>query len=186
MDPVNILLLFNLIAVFGANVTGAKKGFKATISEFKDKPKSWLQQVPLTIAAFATLASILGAFQVGTLSYTQEHLSLRITALVIYISFSWLQVWAFKTLGNNYAQELVIFKNHKLVSKGLYRFFRHPQYICQVMLDLAAAAALFSYILLPLAVLEIPLLILRASLENKLLERNFKTDYPAYKKQTLF
>ena len=37
MDPVNIIILLNVIATFGANVTGAKRGLKSTVAEIKEK-----------------------------------------------------------------------------------------------------------------------------------------------------
>jgi len=46
MDPINIIILLNIIATFGANVTGAKRGLKSTVSEIKEKPKTFLQKFP--------------------------------------------------------------------------------------------------------------------------------------------
>jgi protein-S-isoprenylcysteine O-methyltransferase Ste14 len=43
-----------------------------------------------------------------------------------------------------------------------------------------------SYLLLPIAIIEIPFLILRALLEEKLLEKNFKERFADYKKKTGF
>jgi protein-S-isoprenylcysteine O-methyltransferase Ste14 len=52
--------------------------------------------------------------------------------------------------------------------------------------DIGGGLALMSYILLPLAIVEIPFLIMRAILEEKLLEKNFKEQFSAYKKKTGF
>jgi protein-S-isoprenylcysteine O-methyltransferase Ste14 len=53
-------------------------------------------------------------------------------------------------------------------------------------MDLGAGVATLSYIITPLAIIEIPLLILRALLEEKLLEKNFKSEYTDYKKKSGF
>jgi protein-S-isoprenylcysteine O-methyltransferase Ste14 len=89
-------------------------------------------------------------------------------------------------MGENYAQEILIFKDHRLIEKGPFGIVRHPQYISQILLDLGAGIATLSYILIPLALIELPLLILRAALEEKLLAKNFKDTFDSYKKKTGF
>ncbi|MBI2417591.1 MAG: hypothetical protein HYV28_06750, partial [Ignavibacteriales bacterium] len=117
MDPINILILVNIIALFGANLGGAKKGLKTQITAVKEKPKTWLQQVPV-FAAIILLMQIISLFGVGTLQYTPANLQLRLIALAVYVVFSWLQILAYRTLGESYAQEIVIQKNQVLVTKG--------------------------------------------------------------------
>jgi protein-S-isoprenylcysteine O-methyltransferase Ste14 len=53
-----------------------------------------------------------------------------------------------------------------------------------MLMDLGAAVALLSYMVLPLAVIEIPLLILRANLEERLLAKYFKDEFIEYKKKS--
>jgi protein-S-isoprenylcysteine O-methyltransferase Ste14 len=53
-------------------------------------------------------------------------------------------------------------------------------------MDLGAAVALLSYVVFPLAIIEIPFLIMRASLEEKMLEKYFKDDFKSYKKKSGF
>ena len=42
MDPINIIVGLNIIASFGANLTGAKKGLKSTVTPVKERPKTYL------------------------------------------------------------------------------------------------------------------------------------------------
>jgi len=140
----------------------------------------------LLISTLTLIVLIISLFQIGTLEYTDEYNILRIVALVAYIMFSWLQIWAYKSLGENYSQEILIFRTHKIVNKGLYRVIRHPQYLSQIIIDFAAAFATLSYILLPLAIIQLPILILRASFEEKLLEKHLKQDFIDYKSKTSF
>ncbi len=186
MDPINIIIGLNIIATLGANVSGAKKELKSKISVAKERPKTYLQKLPLILSTFTLILLILGIFQIGTLQYNSEYNVLRIAALIVYLLFSWIQIWSYKTLGENYSQDILIFRTHKIVSKGLYRVIRHPQYLSQIIIDLAAAFATLSYILLPLAIAQIPLLLLRARFEEKLLEKHFKQDFTDYKNRTRF
>lgn len=188
MDPINIIIGLNIIATFGANLTGAKKGLKSTVTPVRERPKTYLQKLPLVIATLTLLVLILAVFQVGTLSYTENaHLkNYRIAGLIFYLVFSWVQIWAYKSLGESYSQEIVIFKDHKLSEKGPYKLIRHPQYLSQILVDLGGGFATLSYILIPLAIIQIPLLILRSSFEEKLLSKHFKEEFEQYKKSRGF
>jgi len=186
MDPINIIILLNIIATFGANVTGAKRGLKSTVSEIKEKPKTFLQKFPPIISMLSLVTLILAVFQIGTLEYLTEYNMIRYIGLAVYLVFSWVQVWSFKTLGDNYSQDIMIKKNHELVMKGPFKIIRHPQYLCQILLDLGATAATFGYIVGLLALIEIPIYIMRASMEDKLLAKYFAEKFSDYKKKTGF
>jgi protein-S-isoprenylcysteine O-methyltransferase Ste14 len=183
MDPINIIVLLNVIATFGANLTGAKKGLKSTVTPVKERPKTYLQKLPLIFATVTLVLLILSVFQVGTLNYSENiHLNIyRITGLIVYLVFSWIQIWAYKSLGESYSQDIVIFKDHKLAEKGPYKLIRHPQYLSQILVDLGGGFATLSYILIPLAIIQIPMLIMRASFEEKLLHKHFKDIFEQYK-----
>jgi protein-S-isoprenylcysteine O-methyltransferase Ste14 len=186
MDPINIIILLNIIATFGANVTGAKSGLKSKVSEVKEKPKTFLQKVPPVVSMLSLVALILAVFQIGTLEYIAEYNSFRYIGLVVYLVFSWIQVWSFKTLGDNYSQDIMIKKNHELVTKGPFGVVRHPQYMCQILLNLGATAATFSYIVGLFTLIEIPIYIMRASMEDKLLAKYFAEKFSDYKKKSGF
>lgn len=186
MDPVNILIALNIIATFAANIGGAKKGIKDKVAVFRDKPKTYLQTVPLAISTINLLVLILAVFQVGTLIYDDKYISIRIIGLLIYLTFSWIQIWSFKTLGDYYSQEIAIKKDHKIVTSGPYKFIRHPQYLSQIFVDLAGAVATMSYVLLPLAIIQIPFLILRAKEEEKLFQKYFPEELKSYKEKSGF
>ena len=186
MDPINIIILLNIIATFGANVTGAKRGLKSTVSEIKEKPKTFLQKFPPVVSMLSLVALILAVFQIGTLDYLEEYSIIRYIGLAVYLVFSWIQVWSFKTLGDNYSQDIMIKKNHELITKGPFKIIRHPQYLCQILLDLGATAATFSYLVGFLALIEIPIYVIRASIEDKLLAKYFPEKFSEYKKKSGF
>jgi protein-S-isoprenylcysteine O-methyltransferase Ste14 len=184
MDPINIIIGLNLIATFGANIGAAKTGVKDKVGVFKDKPKTYLQTLPLYLSTITLVVLIVSLFQVGTLEYKSENQIVRIIGLVFYLIFSWVQVWSTKVLGDNYSQDIAIKKEHKLITKCPFKFIRHPQYLSQILMDIGGAAATLSFILLPLAIIQITILIMRASLEDKLLEKHFGDDFRSFKKKT--
>jgi len=186
MDPINIIVGLNIIATFGANVSGAKKGFRDKVGNAKEKPNTYLQKFPVILSTVTLIGLIFGVFQLGTLEYITEYNSIRYIGLAVYLIFSWIQIWAFKTLGENYSQDILIKKNHQLVTKGPFRIIRHPQYISQIMIDLGGAAATLSYIVAPIAVIQIPFILLRASVEDNLMAKHFGNEFSSYKKKCGF
>jgi len=186
MDPINIIVGLNIIATFGANVSGAKKGFRDKVGAAKEKPNTYLQKLPVILSTITLIGLIFGVFQFGTLEYINEYNLIRYIGLAVYLIFSWLQIWAFKTLGENYSQDILIKKNHQLVTKGPFRIIRHPQYMSQILLDLGGAAATLSYIVAPIAVIQILFILLRASVEDKLMAKHFGNEFSSYKKKSGF
>jgi len=186
MDPINIIILLNVIATFGANVSGAKKGLKSKVSVIKEKPKTFLQKFPPILSAVTLIVLILGVFQIGTLEYMKEHNAIRLIGLPVYLIFSWIQVWSFKSLGDNYSQDIVIKKDHQLVTTGPFRYIRHPQYFSQILINIGGTAATVSYVLGILTLIEIPIYIMRALLEDKMLAKHFAEQFSAYKKKSGF
>lgn len=156
MDLINILVALNIVVTFASNVRGAKKGVKDKVAVFRDKPKTYLQTLPLVSSTINLLILILAVFQIGTLAYEEKYFSIRVTALVVYLIFSWFQIWAYKTLGDYYSQEIAIKKEHKIISSEPYKLMRHPKYLSQIFVDLAGAFATLSLILFPLALIQIP------------------------------
>jgi protein-S-isoprenylcysteine O-methyltransferase Ste14 len=186
MDPVSLLLIINLFVSMSANWSGARKGLKTSITKVVERPKTYLQKLPPNISALVLVLTIAGVFNLGVLP-KENYLPVRFIGLGFYILFSWIQIWAYRSLGNFYAQDIVILKEHQLIKRGLYRHIRHPQYVSQLLSDLGAGLALMSYLVIPVVVLvEIPLFFLRAKEEEKILAKHFKEEYPVYKKQSGF
>jgi len=189
MEIINILVGMALIVSMGANLQGAKKGLKTTLTRVVEKPNTYLQTVPTTISAIVFLLIVVGIFYVG--SFNEKILAyflyLRIAGLVVFIFFSWLQVFSYKSLKENYSQDIVIQKNHSLVTSGIYRFIRHPQYLSQILSDLGAGIALLNFIVIPAVLLvELPLFFLRAKKEDALLQKYFDEEFTLYKKRSGF
>jgi protein-S-isoprenylcysteine O-methyltransferase Ste14 len=189
MDAINLLVAMNLFVSLSANYSGAKKGLKTSITKVVERPVTFLQKVPPNTAAIILVLTILSVFKVGTLpvEYEVQYQTLRIIGLGMFIIFSWIQVWAYKSLGKFYAQDIVILKEHKLVTSGPYKIIRHPQYVSQFLSDLGAGLALLSFTVTPLVVIiELPLFVMRAIEEDRLLRKHFNVDFDTYKKRSGF
>lgn len=189
MDPINLTLLINLLVSMSANWGGARKGLKTSITKVIERPVTYLQKFPPNISALVLVLIIIGVFKVGVLpeEFAEKFLGWRIVGLFVFIVFTWLQVLAYQSLGKFYAPDIVILKGHELKTGGIYRLIRHPQYLSQILSDLGAAIALMSYLVLPIVLfVEIPLFILRAIEEEKLLTKHFKEDFSNYKKKSGF
>ena len=83
MDPINIIIGLNIIVTFGANVSGAKKGFKSKIGEAKEKPKTYLQNLPVILSTLALVGLILAVFQIGTFEYQEDYNTIRYIGLFV-------------------------------------------------------------------------------------------------------
>lgn len=187
MDAINIFCGIVLFVSMASNLTGAKKGLKSSISQHKEKPKSYLQKYPVNISAIILVIIIVGIFNIGTIKLDEKYSMYRLIGLILYAISSYMQVFSYKTLGENYSQEVVILKNHKLITTKVYKLVRHPQYFFQIISDLSVGIALVSYIVVPLVLLvELPLFILRAKLEEKLLLKHFGNEYVLYKSKSGF
>lgn len=187
MNPINILIAVNLFVSLSANWSAAKKGLKSTFTSVKERPASYLQKFPPNVSALTLVLIILGIFNIGTMpeETTSSFINIKYGGLIIFILFSWLQVYAFKSLGKSYAPDILIFKEHKLCTGGMYKIIRHPQYVSQILSDLGAGLAMMSYLVIPVVLLvEIPLFILRAKFEEKLLLKHFPAEYKEYRKKT--
>jgi protein-S-isoprenylcysteine O-methyltransferase Ste14 len=189
MDPINIIVAINLFVSMSANLAAAKKGIKSKLSNVSERPKTYLQKIPPNVAALVLVLSIAGIFNLGVFSeeIKQDFFAYRIIGLIFFVVFSWIQVASFKSLGEFYSQDILIFKNHKLSTSGFYKAIRHPQYLSQILSDIGVAVALMGYIIIPVVIFfEIPLFILRAIFEEKLLLKHFNDQFTNYKKKSGF
>jgi protein-S-isoprenylcysteine O-methyltransferase Ste14 len=179
---INLVLIINIVLTTSASFTSVAKGFRAGLGLSKEKPKTFLQFFPKMISTLIFISVILGIFGIGKYaSIGNEYNGLRIICIIVYVISSWLQIWSFKELKELNTQDVIILKNHRVVQTGPYKFLRHPAYLFQILQDVSVGVALTSWIVLLLTIfLEIPLLIIRANYEEKLLIKHLPTEYSAY------
>ncbi|MCF8261536.1 MAG: isoprenylcysteine carboxylmethyltransferase family protein [Melioribacteraceae bacterium] len=187
MDPVNIIFAVVFFLSFASNFNKSKKGLKKKNTLIENKSKSILQTLPLNVAAIVVLLQILGIFDIGRISNNWDLQILRLAFILVYVASSYYILIAQKTLGDNYHSELVIYRDDKLVTNGIYKFIRHPIYLFQLVADFAAGIVLLNFIILPVVIfIELPLFYMRAKEEEAMLSQHFKAGYNDYVKKSGF
>ncbi len=181
---INLIIVINIVLTFSANIPIASFSFKKKLQPVLTRADSYLQSIPKFVSAIIFLMVIAGLFGIGKVEIENQILNfIRILSAVFYSFFSWIQIYSAKQLGEFYSSDIVIYKNHKVIDKGLYKIIRHPFYLSQLLQDLFAGIALLNWIVLLLVILlEIPLYIARANAEEKLLLKNVQ-EYEDYKKR---
>ncbi len=104
-----------------------------------------------------------------------------------FIGFSLSLYWVFLVMNvNSYLLKTVeIQKNQKVVSKGPYKYVRHPMYSSVIVMSFSIALALGSlYTLIPALIASI-LISIRTYLEDITLQKELK-DYKKYTKKTKY
>ncbi|MEW6104254.1 MAG: isoprenylcysteine carboxylmethyltransferase family protein [bacterium] len=95
-----------------------------------------------------------------------------------------LRKWAADTLGKHMSQDIKIFEEHKLIKNGPYRYIRHPLISCAIIEVFGLALIPNSYWTFLIGLFGfMPLMVIRAYLEEKALIEEFKDEYLKYKKE---
>lgn len=186
MNPIHIIVGINILSLFGANLDGARRGLKSAVAEVKEKPKSWLQKYPPALAALILFAQILGVFGIGNFTLPTGYENLQYAGLIVYLLFSWFQIYALRSLGRFYSQDMVILKKHELITTGAYRFIRHPHYLGQLLADIGCGLALMNLPTLILLIPETVMLLMRASKEEEMMKKHFAGQFDEYRKKSGF
>ncbi len=102
---------------------------------------------------------------------------------LILIGFTLLFV-SLGTLKRNYASTLVVRRDHRLITHGIYRFVRHPLYLGVILITIGVPTYAYSLRGLLIMLLLIPIFLNRIRMEEKLLTEEFGEAYLAFKKVT--
>jgi protein-S-isoprenylcysteine O-methyltransferase Ste14 len=95
-----------------------------------------------------------------------------------------LLLWTLKTLGPNLTDTVVTRQAHTLVTRGPYRWVRHPFYLCMAMFVLSLGLAAANWFVLAAGVVVFTLLAVRTRTEEEKLLARFGDPYRAYLKRT--
>jgi protein-S-isoprenylcysteine O-methyltransferase Ste14 len=104
-------------------------------------------------------------------------------ALLVFVG-SVMNIIARFTLGANWANQIKIYDNHRLVNDGLYRIVRHPLYSSIILMFFGASISYINfYSWLSVVFIFIPFMYYRAKQEEKLLSDVFP-EYAEYRRKT--
>ncbi len=103
----------------------------------------------------------------------------------IFVIALWLLWFAHSNLGHNWSAKLEIKEDHLLITKGVYRYIRHPMYAAHWLWGIVQVLLLKNWIAgLAFLVFFIPLYFLRVPLEEQMMLEHFGEEYRSYMKRT--
>jgi protein-S-isoprenylcysteine O-methyltransferase Ste14 len=115
--------------------------------------------------------------QVGTFSYLVGYLII-ITAFISLL-------FAIKDLGRNLSPFPRPLKNSKLITKGIYRFTRHPMYYSLIFISFGVFITKLSIYYLCLSIILVLIIKFKIALEEQYLNNKFK-NYLIYKNEVKY
>lgn len=89
-----------------------------------------------------------------------------------------------KTLADNWSSDVELKKDHKLITKGIYKYIRHPIYTGIDLMGLGAIIVDQSLLVLLFYLCVIVFLIFKMKKEEALLLKHFPKEYASYMKKT--
>ena len=108
----------------------------------------------------------------------------RWTGVALTIVAAMLLIWTLRSLGPNLTDTVVTRAAHTLVTRGPYRWVRHPFYDCMALFVVSIALMMANWFVIASGFLMFALLAIRSRTEeDKLLER-FGEPYRAYRAST--
>ena len=149
----------------------------------KDKKRKEVKSVVETVSmsAFFFIIGIVVNLRIGTFSY--HNLYLNMICLIIFILGVLTNILGRYYLGNNWGNNVVIYTDHTLVQKGVYKIVRHPLYASIIWMIYAISILKSNYLVAVLNTLVfIPFMYYRAKQEEKELIKIFPK-YQEYQKQ---
>ncbi|MCF7861524.1 isoprenylcysteine carboxylmethyltransferase family protein [Candidatus Woesearchaeota archaeon] len=162
--------------------------FTSILINFAESTKGKVQKEKKSIVETGTMILFflffysLIRFRVGSLAIP-NYMILTIIGLTMVTVGCVLNIIGRFNLGKNWANQIKIYKQQKLVTKGMYRFVRHPLYSSLVLMFYGASIAYLNYAaFLANTFIFIPFMYYRANQEEKLLKDRFK-EYEEYSKK---
>jgi protein-S-isoprenylcysteine O-methyltransferase Ste14 len=87
-------------------------------------------------------------------------------------------------LGKQYSADVTIQEGHQLVTKGLYRYIRHPRYLGVIALSIGVSCVFRSLIGLVATVFFLSIILYRIKDEEALMHKEFGEEWEAYCKSS--
>jgi protein-S-isoprenylcysteine O-methyltransferase Ste14 len=95
-----------------------------------------------------------------------------------------LLIWTLPTLGRNLTDTVVTRKEHTLVTRGPYRWIRHPFYVSMALMTFGSTLVAANWFIFVSGVVVFSLLALRSRVEEEQLAERFGDAYLEYRKRT--
>jgi len=95
-----------------------------------------------------------------------------------------LLIWTLPALGRNLTDTVVTRREHTLVTRGPYRWIRHPFYVSMALLTIGSALVAANWFIFLSGVVVFSLLAIRSRVEEEQLAARFGDAYRDYRKHT--
>ena len=95
-----------------------------------------------------------------------------------------LLIWALPALGTNLTDTVVTRQHHTLVTRGAYRWIRHPFYVAMALVTLGGSLLAANWFILATGAVVFSLLALRSRVEEEQLLARFGEPYREYRTRT--
>jgi protein-S-isoprenylcysteine O-methyltransferase Ste14 len=143
----------------------------------------------------ATLRPLGLVYWAGMIAYMIEPASMAWSSIALPAWLRWtgaalaligagLLVWTLRALGPNLTDTVVTRESHTLVTRGPYRFVRHPFYDSAAVLVVATSMMMANWFVLLTGALMFVLLAVRSRTEEDRLLTRFGDSYEAYRSRT--
>ena len=127
------------------------------------------------------LAPVAPVVVLGFLFFKPPWTPMRVAGFILFVSAFALLTWARASLGNSFS---VTPQAKVLVTRGLYSKVRHPVYVFGILFLIGMALyAGYPWAVFPLLLL-VPVQVIRARAEEKVLIEKFGEEYLQYRKRT--
>jgi len=157
--------------------------FQSDYNIVKDKSKSKDYGTEIQIIWSVYITQLLAVIE-ATYFRFPESVKWDIFASVVFVVMILglaLRTWAIYTLGNYFTMHLSIQKEHEIIRRGPYKYFRHPSYVGAFLTYLGVPILLHAWFSLIAAAIILPIAWLRRiHYEEKLLIEEFGEEYKSY------
>jgi protein-S-isoprenylcysteine O-methyltransferase Ste14 len=146
-----------------------------------------VMMIALRLAGFALWASAIAfMFEPASMAWASLPFPawLRWTGAAIGVVTPMLLLWTLRSLGPNLTDTVVTRQAHTLVTRGPYRWVRHPFYDCMALFTLSLGLMSANWFVLAMGVAVFTLLATRSRTEEEKLLERFGEPYRAYRATT--
>ncbi len=175
-DIVVAVCLFALFVAILINFMEARSGVEK-------KKRSIVETGSMT--GFFVVFYLLIRFRIGHIDLPEKlGVVLRIAGLIMIVAGCAINIHGRFSLGRNWANQVTIYSQQQLVTRGMYQYVRHPLYSSIILMFYGACLAYPNYLaFISNTLIFIPFMIYRAGQEEKLLIEKFD-NYKEYQKKT--
>lgn len=175
---ISVVCLWILLSAILLNFYFARKG------NIRKEKKSVVETG--SMLAFFIAMVMLAYFKAGRLDLDEiPALVIAVIGTILILTGTVLNISGRISLGGNWGNQIKIYKDHHLVTTGIFHFVRHPLYSSTIMMLYGFSFLFRNYLVLILvSLIFIPFMIYRARQEESALSETFGDIYTEYKSKT--